>query len=336
MRRSLLPAVSILIPLLVPACKVKPQPDTKGAVGPQTILARVDDVPITTGDMKELLARYANQPFVLARYSSIEKKKELLDSLIRYDVLALEARKRGYERDPEVQRVAKEKMVKLFTQQQIFDKVKLSDVPDADVEKYYKDHPTEYLRPETVRVSQILVKDKAKAVKVLAEVKALPKLDWKAFRDLVAKYSEDADSKPRGGDLTQFDRTSTLHPQPVVAAAFALKEVGDVSELVVANKGFAILKLSEHHPALSRSLEDAKLEIQKRLLVDLRTKRKNELVEAARKDINVEIYEDELAKLDFAGTNAVDGGATAGPGAPLAASSERAGRDAGAVVKTLP
>jgi peptidyl-prolyl cis-trans isomerase C len=335
MRRSLLPVVCLLIPLLVPACKAKPQPDTKGAVGPQTILARVDDIPITTGDMKELLARYANQPFVLARYSSIEKKKELLDSLIRYDVLALEARKRGYERDPEVQRVTKEKMVKLFTQQQIFDKVKLSDVPDADVEKYYKDHPTEYLRPETVRVSQILVKDRAKAAKVLAEAKALPKLDWKGFRELVAKYSEDADSKPRGGDLTQFDRNTTQHPQPVVAAAFALEEVGDVSDLVVANKGFAILKLSEHHPALSRSLEDAKLEIQKRLLVDLRTKKKNELVEAARKDINVEIYEDELAKLDFAGTSSVDAGATAGPGAALAPG-ERAARDAGAVVKALP
>lgn len=335
MRRSPLPLVCLLIPLLVPACKVKNQPDAKGAVGPQTILARVDDIPITTGDMKELLARYANQPFVLARYSSIEKKKELLDSLIRYDVLALEARKRGYERDPEVQRVAKEKMVKVFTQQEIFDKVKLSDVPDADVDKYYKDHPTEYLRPETVRVSQILVKDKPRAAKILAEAKALPKLDWKGFRDLVAKYSEDADSKPRGGDLTQFERNTTQHPAAVVAAAFALKEIGDVSDLVVANKGFAILKLTEHHPALSRSLEDAKLEIQKRLLVDLRTKKKSEFVEAARKDINVEIYEDELAKLDFAANASVDGGATGGASAAVSPS-QRTARDASAVVKTLP
>jgi peptidyl-prolyl cis-trans isomerase C len=336
MRRSLLPLICLLVPLVLPACKAKTQPDSKGSVGPQTILARVDDVPITTGDMKELLARYANQPFVLARYSSIEKKKELLDSLIRYDVLALEARKRGYERDPEVQRVAKEKMVKMFTQQQIFDKVRLSDVPDADVEKYYKDHPTEYVRPETVRVSQILVKDKAKAPKILAEVKALPKLDWKGFRELVAKYSEDADSKPRGGDLTQFDRNSPLHPQAVVASAFALKEIGDVSDLVATDKGFVILKLTEHRPALSRSLEEAKLEIQKRLLGDLRTKKKNEFVEAARKDVTVEIYEDQLAKLDFAEMAAVDGGTTAEHGAAVAPNNQRAAHDAGAVVKTLP
>jgi parvulin-like peptidyl-prolyl isomerase len=70
----------------------------------------------------------------------------------------------------------------------------------------------------------------------------------KAFRDLVTKYSEDADSKPRGGDLTQFDRATTQHPQAVVTAAFALKEVGDVSDLVATDKGFAILKLTDKAP----------------------------------------------------------------------------------------
>jgi peptidyl-prolyl cis-trans isomerase C len=204
----------------------------------------------------------------------MEKKKELLDSLIRYDVLALEARKRGYERDPEVVRVAKDKMVKLFAQQEILDKVKTSDVSDAEVEKYYKDHANEYVRPETVRVSQIVVKAPLKAAKALAEAKALPKNDMKSFRDLVAKYSEDADSKQRGGDLLQIDPKSTQYPQPVVAAAFALKETGDLSDLVSTPQGFALLKLTERRPALSRSLDDSKTEIQRRLLDELRTRRK--------------------------------------------------------------
>ena len=296
------------------------------------VLAQVDDIVITEADLKEVLARYATQPFVLARYSSIEKKKELLDSLVRYDVLAIEARKRGYERDPEVQRVAKDKMVKLFTQQEIVDKVKPSDVPDADVGKYYTDHATDYARPEMVRASQILVKERAKAAKILAEVKAAPKSDMRAFRDLVTKYSEDADSKPRGGDLTQFDRATAQHPQAVVAAAFALKEVGDVSDLVATDKGFAILKLTDKRPALSRSLEDAKPEIQRRLLDELRTKKKKEFVDEARKTIKVEIFEDQLAKLDLAGT----AGAVAGPGAMLPAGMQRPGVDAGTMLGNRP
>ena len=320
--------------VLAVGCKVKTEANPKGSVGPQTVLAQVDDIVITTADMKDLLARYASQPFVLARYSSIEKKKELLDSIIRYDVLAIEARKRGYERDPEVQRVAKEKMVKLFSQQEIIDKVKLSDVADADVQKYYKDHASEYLRPETVRASQILVKDRAKAGKVLAAAKALPKADQKAFRDLVAKESEDADSKLRGGDLTQFDRSTTQHPQPVVAAAFALKEIGDLSELVSTDKGHVILKLTDHRPALSRTLEEAKLEIQKRLLDELRAQKKKDFVEEARKTIKVEINEDELAKLDLAATLAPPG--TAMPSVPTPLPAPRTGLDAGGVLGNHP
>ena len=72
------------------------------SAGGEAILAQIDDITITSKDMREVLARYANQPFVLARYSSLEKKKELLDSMIRFQVLALEARKRGYDSDPEV------------------------------------------------------------------------------------------------------------------------------------------------------------------------------------------------------------------------------------------
>jgi|WetSurMetagenome_2_1015567.scaffolds.fasta_scaffold72020_2 peptidyl-prolyl cis-trans isomerase C len=318
-------------------CKGNSEKNRKGSVGAETVLARVDDITITIADVKEVLARYANQPFVLARYSSIEKKKELLDSLIRYDVLAIEARKRGYERDPEVQRVAKDRMVKLFTQQEILDKVKPSDIADADMQKFYKEHAMEYLRPEAVRASQILVKERAKAVKILAAVKALPKSDMKGFRDLVTKESEDADSKLRGGDLTQFDRSSTQHPQSVVNAAFALKEIGDVSDLVSTDKGFVILKLTERRPALSRTFEDAKVEIQKRLLDDLRASRKKDFVEEARKTTKVEIYEDQLAKLDLAATLAGQGesnpASTSPPPAPVA---RRTGVDASAKIGTRP
>jgi peptidyl-prolyl cis-trans isomerase C len=324
MRRWLLLAVA----LLAVGCKGKSESNRKSSEGPQTVLAQVDDITITTADMKQLLARYANQPFVLARYSSIEKKKELLNSLIRYDVLAIEARKRGYERDPEVQRVAKEKMVRRFLQQEVIDKVKLTDIPDADVETYYKEHAADYVRPEMVRVSQILVKDRAKAGKALAAAKALPKSDFKAFRDLVAKESEDADSKQRGGDLTQFDRATTEHPRAVVNAAFALKGVGDLSELVSTDKGFAILKLTERRPALSRSFEEAKVDIQKRLLDELRAKKKTEYVEAARQLVKVEIYENELAKLDLA--------ATLGVPAPPSMPPQQPGLDAGAVVGHRP
>jgi peptidyl-prolyl cis-trans isomerase C len=314
--------------VLAIGCKARTKSNPKGSAEPQTVLAQVDDRTITEADLKDLLARYANQPFVLARYSSIEKKKELLDSLIRYHVLAIEARKRGYERDPEVQRVAKDKMVRLFTQQEIDDKVNVSDVSEAEVRRFYEDHAAEYVRPETVRVSQILIKDRAKAQRALVAAKTLPRTDLKAFRDLVARESEDADSKQRGGDLTQFDRATTQHPPAVVAAAFALKEVGALSDLVAIDKGYAILKLTERRPAVSRTFEEVRPEIRKRLLDRLRATKKKELLEEARKSVKVEIFEDQLVKLDLAtGLARPD---------PSRSPAQRPSLDAGAVVGNQP
>lgn len=307
---------AVALILVAGSCGGKAGPDRKASAS-SVVLAQVDDTVITEADIKELLARYANQPFVLARYSTPEKKKELLDSLIRYDVLAIEARKRGYEHDPEVQRVAKEKMVRLFTQHEILDAIKPTDVPEADIAKYYQDHAAEYGRLETVRASQILVKDRAKASKALAEARSLQKTDTKGFRDLVAKYSEDSDSKPRGGDLTQFDRSTTEVPKPVVSAAFALKEAGDLTDLVSTDKGFVVLRLTDRRPALSRSLEEARSEIQRRLLEELRTRKKKDYVDEARKTMRIEINEAALAKLELAFASVgqshdIDGGAMVG------------------------
>ena len=114
-------------------------------------------------------------PFVRARYTTNEKKKEFLDSLIRFEVMANEAERRGYDKDPEVLRVMKQQMISKFLQKDFESKLKVEDVPDADVEKYYKEHPAEFNQKDEVRVSEVVVKDKGKADKAYAEAKALPK-----------------------------------------------------------------------------------------------------------------------------------------------------------------
>ena len=69
----------------------------------------------------------------------------------------------------------KQQMISKFLQKDFESKLKVEDVPDADVEKYYKDHPDEFNRKDEVRVSEILVKDKAKADKACARRKRAPK-----------------------------------------------------------------------------------------------------------------------------------------------------------------
>jgi len=282
-------------------------PAQEGELG--KVVARVDDSVITLGDVQDGINKQA--PFVRARYTSPEKRKEFLDSLIRIEVMAKEAARRGYEKDPEVVRVMKQQMISKFLRKDFESKLKVEDVPDADVEKYYKEHPEDFNRPEQVHVSQIVVKEKAKADKVVREANAASKIDPKAFRDLVTKYSEDADSKSRGGDLAVFDRNSLTVPKPVVEAAFAMKEVGEISAPISTENGFVVLRLMAKVPGFSKPLPEVKRQIQQRLFRDLRTKSMDEFVADLRKKYTVTIDEATLAKVTVE-TGMVPGG----PGVP--------------------
>src|SRR5690242_12103619 len=70
-----------------------------------TPLAKVGDVTITVGDLEDQLDRQS--PYIRARYTSTEQKKAFLQSLIRFEVLAAEAQRRGYDKDAEVIRTTK-------------------------------------------------------------------------------------------------------------------------------------------------------------------------------------------------------------------------------------
>jgi peptidyl-prolyl cis-trans isomerase C len=291
-------------------------------------VVEVGDSVISVGDVQERINKQS--PFIRARYTTTEKKKEFLDNLIRFEVMANEAQKRGYDKDPEVVRVMKQQMISKFLQKDFESKLKVEDVPEAEVEKYYKDHPEEFNKKDEVRVSEILVKDKAKADKVYAEAKAQPKgtpagADQKGFRDLVAKYSEDEESKARSGDLTFFDKDSTVYPKPVVEAAFKLAEVGDVSPPIKTDKGFVILKLTQKRPGFNRPLAEVKRQIQQRLFRDTRTKALDAFIADLKKNTKITYHEENLGKIVIeSGVEGEGGGphgmpamgATPGAGAP--------------------
>jgi peptidyl-prolyl cis-trans isomerase C len=291
-----------------------------GAASPQAgeIVAKVDDAAITVGDVQERINKQS--PFVRAKYTTPDKKKEFLDSLIRFEVLANEAERRGYDKDPEVMRVMKQQMISKFLQKDFESKLKVEDVPDAEVEKYYAEHPTEFNQKDEVRVSEILVKDKSKADKALAEAKALPKgsatgADQKGFRDLVTKYSEDEESKARGGDLSFFDKDTTKVQKPIVDASFKLADVGDVAS-VKTEKGWAVVRLAQKRPGFNRPLAEVKRQIQQRLFRDLRSKSMDNFVADLKKKSKIEVREENLGKIVIDTGGGMAGGGPAMPGMP--------------------
>ena len=323
-RRSALAVPSalalVVLTALAPACKRGGKTRSGESVDPGQVVAKVDDSVITVSEVQDKINKQS--PFVRARYTTPEKKKEYLDSLIRFKVLANEAERRGYDKDPEVIRVMEQQMISKFLQKDFESKLKVEDVPDADVEKYYKDHPAEFNQKDEVRVSEIVVKDKSKADKALAEAKALPKgsptgADQKGFRDLVTKYSEDDDSKARGGDLSFFDKDNNRLPKPIVDASFKLAEVGDVAPPMKTDKGWVVIRLTQKRPGFNRPLAEVKRQIQQRLFRDTRTKAMDNFVADLKKKSTIEVNEANLGKVVI-DTGAGAGGPMSGPaGGPM-------------------
>src|SRR5262249_26082212 len=161
-------------------------------------------------------------PYIRARYTSLERKKEFLDNMVRFEVLAKEAQAKGYDKDPEVVRTTKQVMIQKLMKEEFENRVKLEDIKDDECLKFYQEHGEEYNKPEQVRVSEIMVKDKKKADEIAREVAGKAKagvVDNAVFRDLVTKHTEDAGAKERGGDLRYFTRTTTEYPKELVDAA---------------------------------------------------------------------------------------------------------------------
>ena len=147
-----------------------------------------------------------------------------------------------------------------------------SSVSDAEAKKFYNDNISKFKHPDKVRASHILISvnpqeieevvksdpnnknidetavkakvaaevqaKEAKANQILAEAKKNPT----QFAKLAKENSEDTATANKGGDLGFFKRGVMV--KPFEDAAFAMKEIGEVSEPVETQFGWHLIQLT--------------------------------------------------------------------------------------------
>lgn len=289
-------ALAAFVTLVAPACS-----GSRASAETSPVLAKVGDTDITVADVETRLDQQS--PFLRARYGSPEKKKELLDEMVRFEVLAAEAKRRGYDRDPSVVRAEKEAMVSTFLAHEFDSKLSRDPVSDPAIESYYTAHADEFHRKEAVRASEIVVRDRARAdaITSAARTRTSAGADRRAFADLALKNSDEADTRARGGDVGFIERDTTRHPKAVVDAAFSLAEVGDVSDPIPTDDGFVILMLVERRPGFDRPLSEVKDDIRERLSRGERPRAFESFVAELAKDARVEKHEENLGRVRING-----------------------------------
>jgi peptidyl-prolyl cis-trans isomerase C len=131
-------------------------------------------------------------------------------------------------------------------------------VPDDEIAAYYDAHRDDFVRPETVDVSQILVDDEALANELRKTLLA----KTTTFEDLARERSQAPDAR-NGGHLGTFAHGEL--PPSFEAQVFALKP-GTLSEVVATDFGFHIFRLNARTERQQLGLDDVREAIRVDLL----------------------------------------------------------------------
>ncbi len=292
-----------------PAEELSPEDQARRA----KVVAKVGEVEITIGDVEDQIGQQS--PFLRARYREPEKLRELVQNMVRFELLAREAQKQGYGTNESVVRSVKQNSVQTLIRREFDERITPESIPDAEVREYYESHQAEFHRDEMVRASHILVADRAAADRLLSE---LAEADARAFRQAAREHSVDTETKLRGGDLRYFTRQGqgpnardAAVDSAIVEAAFGLREVGDtVAEPVRVGERWSIVKLTGRRPAEHRTIEEADQGIRLRLWRQRRQDGIERFVTELRERYRPEIHEDRMRpiRLDPAPEQARAGG----------------------------
>jgi peptidyl-prolyl cis-trans isomerase D len=141
-------------------------------------------------------------------------------------------------------------------------------ISEADLKTYYEQNAGRIGGQEERRASHILIavpkgapqadkdKAKAKAGELLAQVKKAPD----SFAEVAKKSSQDEGSAKQGGDLDFFPRGAMT--KPFEDAAFALKQKGDISDVVESEFGYHIIRLTDLKAPKQKTFEEMKPELE--------------------------------------------------------------------------
>lgn len=257
----------LVLPLSVAACDGGTGPASGEAAGSsETTAAGASDAPTdqgpalaSVGDVKvfqqEFEAMAARKTPANGESLSLEEKKEILDKLVEEKALYQEAKKKGVDQDPKVQKV----MINTLLRQEVYSGVRNTDFTQEELRKYFDEHRDEFVVPEKVQIKRIFVRvseerSAADAKKLADDLRGQAKANPSKFGDIASEHSEDP-YRRRGGDLGFVGRDGKPGiDQAVVDKAFAMK-VGDVSEAFEAGGGYNVLYVANKRDRVERTFE---------------------------------------------------------------------------------
>lgn len=221
-------------------------------------------------------------------------KKTLIDKWITLSLLGLAAKEEGIDKLPEVQRDLINIEKQILAQRYLKTKLEGIKITEEELKDYYQKHKDRYVEPEAVELKHILLSlpsdaKKEEADKVLKRANQIRAqiLKGAKFEELAKTYSDDPNSKGKGGSLGVIKRGET-DPQ-FEAKIFSLKP-GEVSHPMRSNYGYHLIKVEKKIPAKALTFEQAKKLVENDLREEKEEALMKDLIEKLSQKYSPKVY----------------------------------------------
>jgi len=167
-------------------------------------------------------------------------------------------------------------------------------IPEAELQKYYEEHKSEFVRKEQVFLSEILISTEGKTPEQAATAEEKAKLlvarakKGEKFSDLVRDNSDDQETARGGGVLPPYQRG--MMEKSWDDQVFAAHK-GDIVGPLKGPLGFVILRVDERYEAGQATFEEVRNEIQDRMARPIMQPKIREYLTVLRQEAFLEIKE---------------------------------------------
>lgn len=216
-------------------------------------LVQINNVTISLEEFRQMSEK---QP--LEGKIRLVSERGLRDFLENYvvtrEVLYQEAKKKGLDKKKEilakVEDFRRAMMIDALLEEALKEK---DEVPDSEVQKYYKENEDRFTEPREVKIRHIVVNSEPILKEVLVKVSK-----GESFEKLASTYNIDK-SREDGGNLG-YIRRGQLAPSfaQFEEAAFSLRKKGEISEVVKTPYGYHLIQLEERRGTALRPFDQVK------------------------------------------------------------------------------
>ena len=243
------------------------------------IVAEVAGNKITEPDVLNYIR--SMNPQIAQQFHSEEGVKQIIDELIRQELLYLDAVENKFEEEDEFKKVLVDTKSSLLKSYAFSKSIESVQINEEEVIEYFEQVKEQYNSPAGAHASHILVEKKELADNILNRINA-----GESFSDLAKEFST-CPSKENGGDL------GTFYPGQMVPefdeTVFNMEE-GEISQPIKTQFGYHIINLIEKVPEKQVTFDEVREDIRMELLRQKQQKAYLEKVESLMEKYPVKVF----------------------------------------------